>query len=40
VRELHAAEVAAPRLVHDLAPWIDRGGVLGEQAPAAAGERA
>jgi glycosyltransferase involved in cell wall biosynthesis len=29
VRELHAAEVAAPRLVHDLAPWLDRAGVLG-----------
>jgi glycosyltransferase involved in cell wall biosynthesis len=28
VRELHAVEVAAPRLVADLAPWLDRGGVL------------
>lgn len=28
VRRCHAVEVAAPRLVHDLAPWLDRSGVL------------
>ena len=35
VRRLHAVEVAAPRLVADLAPWLDRGGVLtqGETRP-------
>lgn len=30
VRRLHAVEVAAPRLVADLAPWLDRAGVLAE----------